>query len=104
MKALDIYLIGINVVSFLLFLIDRIRHDATGKTIKPLWMYAFVTAIGGSIGTNIYFLLFFRKFVRNGAPRHIAQPSHDYYSYWRVFSLVFLLLHVYAYVKLVCTT
>lgn len=99
-RILNYYLIGINVFSFFLFTIDRIVHDHFGKSIGPSWLFMFVTIIGGSLGTNLYFLLFFPKFIRAGAPREVAQPAHDYYSYWRIVSIVLLILHTFIYIKL----
>ena len=49
------YLIIVNIFSFFLFTIDRIRHNLTGKTIKPLWLYGFVTIFGGALGVNLDF-------------------------------------------------
>ena len=99
-QIINYYFIGINVFSFLLFSIDRFIHDHFDKSIRPTWLFMVVTIIGGSIGTNLYFLLFFPKFIRAGASREIAQPAHDYYSYWRIISIVLLILHVFLYIKI----
>lgn len=100
LQILNYYLIGINIFSFLLFTVDRIIHDHFDKSIRPSWLFMLVTIIGGSLGTNLYFLLFFPKFIRpRGTPREIAQPAHDYYSYWRIVSVVLLILHVFLYIK-----
>ena len=100
LKFVNYYFIGINIFSFLLFTIDRIIHDHFDRSIGPSWLFMFVTILGGSIGTNLYFILFFPKFRRAGAPEEIAKPAHDYYSYWRIVSIVLLVLHVFLYCKL----
>lgn len=90
------YLIGINVLSFLLFLVDRFRHDQTGRTIQPAWIFSVITIIGGSVGTNLYFLFFFPS---NKKPKRMkydqrVKDNQDYYRYWRVFALVMLIIHI----------
>lgn len=89
-----LYLLIINVISFLLFLIDLIRHERTGETIEPTWIFMFVTAIGGALGTNVYFRLFYPKFIKGRRSRYEDKAEQDYYNYWRIFAAVMLVIQV----------
>ena len=89
------YLICINIFSFFLFAFDLARHTKTGKTVKPVWLFMFVTIVGGALGVNLYFLVFFPRLKRNNAKYNVYHDAKDYYSYWRIFAFVMLLLDVF---------
>ncbi len=89
------YLIGINIFAFLLFAFDLARHTRTGKTVKPIWLFMFVTIAGGALGVNLYFLVFFPKLKRNGAEYDEYHDAKDHYSFWRILAFVMLVVDVF---------
>lgn len=89
-----VYLLIINIFSFSLFLVDLIRHERTGETIEPTWIFMFVTAIGGALGTIVYFRLFYPKFIKGRENYYEDKAEQDYYNYWRIFSAVMLVIQV----------
>lgn len=88
------YLLIINLFSFALFTIDRLFHDITGKSLGPEWIFWISTIVGGSIGANLYFLLFFNKFETKGFTHNQIRGPKDDYTYWRVFAIVMLIIHI----------
>lgn len=83
-----LYLLIINIFSFSLFLVDLIRHERTGETIEPTWIFMFVTAIGGALGTSVYFRLFYPKFIKGRENYYEDKAEQDYYNYWRIFGSI----------------
>ena len=54
-----------------------------------------VTILGGALGVNLYFLLFFPRLKRNGADYNDYHAMKDHYSFWRILAFVMLALDVF---------
>lgn len=55
------YLVVINVIAFLLYVIDFVIYQRTGDKFHPQGLLNFSTTFGGALGTLIAFLLLERK-------------------------------------------
>lgn len=88
-----VYLILINAVSFCLFAIDLLRHGKTGKTLQPAWIFMTSVLLGGAAGANLYFCLFFPRFIRSKkSSRKVNSIEHDSYNWWRICCLLALVV------------
>ena len=98
------YLVIVNIYSFILFsssLTKRKRNsrtDRAGITFEPAWLHMAFTVLGGALGVNVSFLLFYPRFTKGrskkggkrGKRPKKSNSEQDNYHFWRVFSLVML--------------
>ena len=84
MGSFEYYLIGINVLGFILYLINMWLYDHTAESNVDK-LLTIVSLLGGSAGPLLAILLFDRKSVKQNNPTQNNERSKDLWYVYLLF-------------------